>query len=73
MLGPKIHNLVYQSNSLDFSWKSEEEAEMPMSAWRQGNGPEKQKAVEPYSLSAAWRMHLHSEEMGRALRILMAI
>lgn len=58
---------------LDFRWKREEEAEMPMSAWRRGNGPEKQKAAEPYSPSAAWRMCLHFEEMGRALRILMAI
>lgn len=31
-----MHNLVFQSNSLDFSWKCEEEAEMPVSDWRQG-------------------------------------
>lgn len=31
-----MHSLVFQSNSLDFSWKCEEEAEMPMSDWRRG-------------------------------------
>ena len=61
MSGPKIYNLVYQSNSLDFSWKREEEAEMPMSAWRRGDGPEKQKAAEPHSPSAAGRVCLHPE------------
>ena len=61
MSGPKIYNLVYQSNSLDFSWKREEEAETPMSAWRRGDGPEKQKAAEPHSLSAARRVCLHPE------------
>jgi hypothetical protein len=34
----QTHNLVFQSNSLDFSWKREEEAEMPMAGWRQGEG-----------------------------------
>lgn len=73
MSGPKIYNLVYQSNSLDFSWKREEEAEMPVSAWRRGDGPEKQKAAEAYSPSAARRVCLHPEGMGRALRTLRAI
>lgn len=31
-----MYNLVFQSNSFDFSWKCEEEADMPMSDWRQG-------------------------------------
>ena len=66
-----MHNPIFQSNSLDFSWKCEEETEKSISEWRQGNGTEEQKAAQPYSPGAAWRMYLHSEKMGRAFSVLM--
>lgn len=48
-----MHNLVFQSNSLGVSGECEEEAEIPMSAWKQGEWARETEGSLAYSLSAA--------------------